>query len=175
VTNGDPESALIIEVPEAEPAVARHRTRLDASAALGVPAHITVLAPFLPRAAIGPDVLAELTRLFAAVRPFRFRLDRTAWFGDEVLWLGPAEPGPFRELTALVYASFPACPPFGGEFEDVVPHLTVGHAAPLADLRAAERAVRAALPVAGHATAVTLLTRGAADGRWARAATLALT
>jgi hypothetical protein len=42
------QSALIIEVPEAEPAVARCREHLDASDALGVPAHITVLAPFMP-------------------------------------------------------------------------------------------------------------------------------
>jgi len=38
-----PQSALIVEVREAEPAVARRRNRLDASAPLGVPAHITVL------------------------------------------------------------------------------------------------------------------------------------
>jgi hypothetical protein len=41
-------SALIIEVPEAEAAVQRHRQRLDANAPLGIPAHITVLAPFMP-------------------------------------------------------------------------------------------------------------------------------
>ena len=35
VTSPTPQSALIIEVPEAEPAVARHRQRLDASAQLG--------------------------------------------------------------------------------------------------------------------------------------------
>ena len=36
-----PHSALIVEVPAAEPAVARHRERLDSSAPLGIPAHIT--------------------------------------------------------------------------------------------------------------------------------------
>ena len=42
------ESALLVAVPAAEPAVAAHRSRLDTSAAVGVPAHITVLYPFLP-------------------------------------------------------------------------------------------------------------------------------
>jgi hypothetical protein len=55
-----PRSALIVEVPAAEPAVARHRERLDSSAPLGVPAHITVLYPFLPPGAIGPAVLGDL-------------------------------------------------------------------------------------------------------------------
>ena len=41
VASPGPLSALIVEVPEAEPAVARYRHRLDASAPLGVPAHIT--------------------------------------------------------------------------------------------------------------------------------------
>jgi hypothetical protein len=40
------ESALLVTVPAAEPAVARHRSRLDTSATVGVPAHITVLYPF---------------------------------------------------------------------------------------------------------------------------------
>ena len=67
VASPGPQSALIIEVPEAEPAVARHRERLDPSAALGIPAHITLLYPFLPPAAVSSPVLAELEPLFGAV------------------------------------------------------------------------------------------------------------
>ena len=73
-----PHSGLIVEIPEAEPGVARHRERLDANALLGVPAHITVLFPFMPPETIGPLALAELEDLFAAVSRFRFQLDRTA-------------------------------------------------------------------------------------------------
>lgn len=43
-----PLSGLMIEVPEAEPAVRHHREHFDASTPLGVPAHITVLFPFMP-------------------------------------------------------------------------------------------------------------------------------
>ena len=42
------ESALIIAVPEAEPLVKALRERFDWSAAQGVPAHITILYPFIP-------------------------------------------------------------------------------------------------------------------------------
>src|ERR1700761_7063123 len=48
----DEQSALLIRVPAAEPAVGAHRARLDASARDGVPAHLTVLYPFLPPAQI---------------------------------------------------------------------------------------------------------------------------
>jgi hypothetical protein len=37
------QSAVLVPVPEAERVVSRHRGRLDAAAALGVPAHVTVL------------------------------------------------------------------------------------------------------------------------------------
>ncbi len=67
-----PRSGLIIEVPEAEPAVHRYRERLDANAPLGIPAHITVLAPFMPPETIDAGTLAGLGRLFAEVSRFRF-------------------------------------------------------------------------------------------------------
>ena len=86
------ESALLVTVPAAEPAVARHRSRLDTSAAVGVPAHITVLYPFLPPELIGADTHATLARLFASVPGFRFTLDQTRWFPDPVLWLAPSDP-----------------------------------------------------------------------------------
>lgn len=174
VTSVGPQSALILEVPEAEPAVARLRERLDASAPLGIPAHFTVLFPFMPPGTIDAAVLAELSQLFGTVSRFRFRLDRTEWFGEEVLWLAPRDPGPFRALTEAVYRAYPAYPPFEGQFADVVPHLTVGIGHPVADLRAAEESVLTHLPIDGHATAVTFMTEQYAGGRWTRAATFAL-
>ena len=45
---GMPESAILVPVPEAGPVVGRLRARLDRSASRGVPAHVTVLYPFVP-------------------------------------------------------------------------------------------------------------------------------
>ena len=95
------QSALLLPVPAAETAVGPHRARLDLSARDGVPAHITVLYPFLPPAEIRPDVLAELSRLFAGAPRFSFTLDRVRWFDESVVWLGPSDESPFRALTAL--------------------------------------------------------------------------
>ena len=42
------QTALVVAVPSAEPVVARLRASYDVAAAYGVPAHVTVLYPFLP-------------------------------------------------------------------------------------------------------------------------------
>jgi 2'-5' RNA ligase len=158
------QSALLLAVPAAEAAVGPHRARLDSSALDGVPAHITVLYPFLPPAEIGPDALARLSRLFAGVPRFAFTLDRVRWFGASVVWLGPSDESPFRALTELAAEAYPGCSPYGGIYEDVVPHLTIGHVGGLAELRAAAESVRPLLPIAAEATEVTLMA-GTEPGR----------
>jgi 2'-5' RNA ligase len=162
------QSGLVVLVPEAEPAVAGHRRILDASARLGVPAHVTVLFPFVPPEMIEPDVVSRLEALCARGEPFDYRFAQTAWFGDEVLWLAPDDPQPFRALTEAVHEAFPAHPPFGGLFEEVIPHLTIGYGPDRTVLRAAEESVAARLPIRGRATEVVLLTQGTAGGRWTR-------
>lgn len=190
MANPGPQSVLIVEVPEAEHAVARYRERFVANARRGVPAHITVLFPFMSPQAIGPAVIAELEHLFAAVSRFRFQLTHTNWFGDEVLWLGPRDPGPFRALTRCVAEAFPVFPPYQGQFGEVesavFPHLTVGKTAetvcrtlnggghPVTELRSAESSVRSHLPIDGEATSVTLMTQASAGGQWTKTAAFAL-
>jgi hypothetical protein len=98
----------------------------------------------------------------------------TAWFDDRVLWLAPDDGGPFRELTRRVWAEFPEHPPFEGAFDDVVPHLTVGHDQPPDVLARAEDEVRTHLPIEGPATEVVLLAQDEPGGRWRRSATLPL-
>jgi 2'-5' RNA ligase len=151
------QSALLLPVPAAEAAVGPHRARLDPSARDGVPAHVTVLYPFLPPAAIGPDVLARLSRLFAGVPRFAFTLDQVRWFDESVVWVGASDESPFRALTELAAQAYPGCPPYGGRYEDVVPHLTIGQGDGLTELRAAAEAVRPLLPIATEATRVTLM------------------
>ena len=170
MSSSGPQSALIIEVPEAEPAVRQHRLHLDASAPLGVPAHITILFPFMPPETIDQAALARLGELFAHVSRFRFVLDRTDWFGDDVLWLGPGDARPFRALTQRVFGAYPAYPPFEGQFDDVVPHLTIGQGQPLNALRSAEVSVQACLPIEASADGVTLMTQQSAGGHWAKIA-----
>lgn len=118
------EAALVVLVPEIEPLVASFRQKYDPSAAQGVPAHITVNYPFVPGTHLSPELDESLHDLFAMYGPFPFRLERLSRFPD-VLYLAPEPDLPFRELTELVSARFPNSPPYGGEFEEVVPHLTI--------------------------------------------------
>jgi 2'-5' RNA ligase len=167
-------SGLVVVVPEAEAAVARHRQTLDDNARLGVPAHVTVLFPFAAPEALDDPTLDRIRAAVAAVPAFPYAFRRTDWFGDEVLWLAPDDPAPFRNLTDRVHAAFPEHPPFAGAFADVVPHLTVGHRRSRPDLEAAEAQLRSTLPVVGRATEVTLLAQDESGGRWTRRATFLL-
>jgi hypothetical protein len=160
IAGADPdwETALLLPVPTAGPAVSRHRARLDEAARDGVPAHITVLYPFLPPAGIGEPLLASPRKLFAGIAAFEFTLDQVGWFGEEVVWLGPRDPAPFTALTALVCAAFPSCPPYGGQSPEVIPHLTIGQAGRPQALRAAVESVHPCLPIKATAAQVSLMT-----------------
>jgi 2'-5' RNA ligase len=157
------ETALIIPVAAAEPVVGAFREQLDLSAPFGVPAHLTVLFPFLEAAQIDQAALAAL---IASHDSFTFTLSRTGWFGQTVLYLAPEPDAPFRALTQAVWQRYPQCPPYGGAYDDVVPHLTIGHDQPLDTLRTAEQTVAAALPIDATATSVRLLGRLDSTSAW---------
>lgn len=167
-------SGLLVEIPEAEPVVADHRAALDANAHLGVPAHVTVLFPFLPPGRLDREVTSTLEALFATRPAFTTRFARTRWFDEDVLWLAPEDPGPFVALTHAVHAAYPGFPPYEGEYDDLAPHLTVAHGHPLVRMLEAERRIRPLLPVAAQVASVTLLTQAAPGTRWTRHARFAL-
>jgi 2'-5' RNA ligase len=141
------QTALIVPVPEAETAVGRFRASLDRAASWGVPAHVTVLYPFLPPKRIDDDVLATLRGIVAGVPRFEVALTHVDWFGDTVVWLAPQPDRPFRHLTADVWQRFPEAPPYAGAHTDVVPHLTIGHDSPRSVLEHAARVVSAHVPI----------------------------
>ena len=153
------ESALVVLAPEAEPIVKAYRDEHDPAAALGVPAHLTVLVPFHPLA-MAPALLARLKQLFAEFAPFDYELRELRRFPG-TLYLAPEPAEPFRRLTRRAAETFPDFPPYGGRYRDIVPHLTVAQMEDEArlDLAAAHfHAVCAAgLPLRLRVEAVTLL------------------
>ena len=122
-----PETALICRVPEAERYIARYRERFDPSARRNVPAHVTILYPFMPPAQVDSGVIDELRAIATAVRCFEYRLAETRRF-PVALYLAPQPEDSFAALTAAVFRAFPDYPPFEGKFATVVPHVTVAHA-----------------------------------------------
>src|SRR6266702_3770165 len=120
------ESAFIVRVPEAEAWVGALRERFDASVKLGVPAHITVLVPFMSPERITEAVLQRVRQALGQVPAFSFKLAKVQRF-PATAYLAPEPAAPFIALTQSLVRSFPEYPPFGGEHESIIPHLTVAH------------------------------------------------
>jgi hypothetical protein len=159
VLAGATETAVLVVVPEAEDAVGQHRAHLDMAASWGVPAHLSVVYPFVPPAEVDDGVLAGLATAVATVPSFECAFRRTEWFGDDVLWLAPEPGDPFRALISAVVAAFPAHLPYGGRYDEPVPHLTVGELrlGSTAELIAAEAAVAGHLPIRARVDRAVLL------------------
>jgi 2'-5' RNA ligase len=135
------ESALLVPVPEAEPCVQKHRFRHDSVALRGVPAHITVLYPFMTPDEISDSVTAAVEQVLEHFPEFPFLLTRLEQFPDGATYLAPEPPAPFVDLTMAIAERFPAYPPYGGAHADVIPHLTVAQTpdAPTDELAEIER------------------------------------
>ena len=85
-----------------------------------------------------------------------------------MLYLPPFPDVMFRHLTECVVNHFPEMPPYGGQFPDIVPHLTVAHAADQSQLEAIEAdfllAAKSRWPIHATIREVTLIEKR--DGRW---------
>jgi len=156
------ESAIVVRVA-VPPVVDRLRRRWDRAAGLAVPAHVTIIYPFMPPAALDSGVRGLLAELAAEHEPFDVRFSAVDQFPG-IVYAVPAPSTPFVRLTEAVVARFPDYPPYGGAFDEIVPHLTVAESAvaPL-DLIAAE--AEAALPFHRRVTKLDVLVQGEGD-RW---------
>ena len=149
------QTGLVAVIHEAEPMVGGWRSRLDPSAAAGVPAHVSVLSPFLPAARIDDEVVDELTDLFGAQPTFHVRFAEFRRHPG-VLYLAPDPDEPFRALTAVLAARWPDALPPGWRAADVKPHLTVAYEQPTPVLDEVEESITTELPIAAAITAVAL-------------------
>ena len=162
-------TALVVVASEAEPVVDPFRRRfLPAAVERGIPAHLTVLFPFVPADHLDEDIVAMLEALYAPLVPFAYQLVSVMSFPG-VAWLAPEPSEPFVDLIARTTAAFPNLPPYGGAHSEPVPHCTVGDAERperldeiVAELRAE---LAPGLPIRCRCAAVTLLEE-LADGTW---------
>ncbi|MBZ5734064.1 2'-5' RNA ligase family protein [Nocardioides sp. TRM66260-LWL] len=120
-------TVLAVTVPALDAFVRARTAHYDASFVSADPAfvhaHVTVLAPWVPRPSAAD--LATIGRIAAAHPAFALRLARIEAFPDGVLHLRPEPDAPLRALTAAVTAAFPDHPPYGGRYPHVDPHLTL--------------------------------------------------
>ncbi|MQY14651.1 hypothetical protein SRB5_48260 [Streptomyces sp. RB5] len=111
------DTALSVYLPVADPLV---RT--------GIPAHVTVLYPFLPLARLTGAVRDELAALVAGHAAFELTLAEFRRYPG-VLYLDPRPADPLRELTRAVRERWPEAVPYRGIFgaAGLEPHLTVAN------------------------------------------------
>jgi len=144
---GTEESGLIIPVPEFESFIRHHRTFNSAVSPEGVPAHLTLLYPFLPPAGC-EEARAAVAGFFADVEPFEFELTKVGWFDERVVFLAPDDPTPFVALTERLVARWTECIPYGGRHGGThVPHLTLGIEGTPAEMASLAEAAERLLPV----------------------------
>lgn len=166
MAHATPTSALVVKAPEAEALVGDLRERFDATAGLGVPAHITILFPFMPPDAVTPATLQRVQAALNAVAAFPYTLESIGRF-EATTYLAPAPAEPFVALTASMTAHFPAFRPYEGLHAGTIPHLTVAHGsvsdAETAEAELAQRLGKFPL-VRAECRSVSLLENS--SGRW---------
>jgi 2'-5' RNA ligase len=144
-----PRTALIVPVPEAAGYY---------NGAPGVPAHVTILFPFVDGDDLDEQAVRDLISRFPA---FDFELDRMERFDGNIPWLHPSPSTPFVDLTAAVAERFPDYPPYEGAFDEVIPHVTITRE----DVQ---------LPIRCRAAEVWLIEEDEASGRWTTRAAVPL-
>jgi 2'-5' RNA ligase len=152
-----------VTVPEAEPVVGDWRLRCTLDAPAGIPAHVTVLFPFVEPDRLG-EVEGRLAEIVAGTPAFDLVFTRTARW-PEILYLEPDPADPFVALTRAIEREWPDQPPYGGAHETIVPHLTVAESedSGLLDRIAAE--VRPRLPIETRVRETRLFVEDH-EGRW---------
>ena len=133
-------SGLVCVIDDPDPAFERLRRIHDPHAALGVPAHVTCLFPFVPPLLIDHAVAEALRDLASDFEAFTVLFPDVGEFPG-VVWLRPEPEEPFRALTRAIVARFPEYPPYEGAFDDPQPHMTLGMDLEPADMARVRSAV----------------------------------
>jgi len=118
------ESVIIVPVLSAEAVVGKWRKKYDPVALHGIPAHVTLLYPFLNPQYLTSDILDKLGDIFFKVHKFSFTLSRIDTFPG-VVYLEPSPRENFVRITGELVKNFPANPAYGGKYPEIHPHLTL--------------------------------------------------
>ncbi len=161
------ETGLIIPVPSFQDFVDTWRPAVDGVPPVGVPAHVTVLYPFLPPT-LAERCIDELGAFFAAWPRFTYSLEEIGWFDDQVVFVRPRPTSSFVDLTNAVEERW-GLPPYRGEIQDPQPHVTIGREGSEAEMRRVAAAASELLPVETQVADQVWLMQGTPDPpHWAQ-------
>ena len=86
-------------------------------------AHITLLCPWV----CSKNVSKELERVAALIgvhSEFELTCSQIQHF-PETIYLAPDDPEPILQLMTTLFNAYPAYPPYGGQHDEIIPHLTI--------------------------------------------------
>jgi hypothetical protein len=118
------ETALVLPLDGLPPALKALRAANDPTVAMGVPPHVTALIPFHPLAQITPAHHAKIAAWAAVTPALTVRFTALGRFPGS-LHLLPETPAPLVEAITGLATLFAECPPYDGQFDEVIPHVTL--------------------------------------------------
>ena len=155
------ESAIVVRI-RVPAAIDRLRRARDRAARRGVPAHVTILYPFVADTELSPGVRRQVAEIAGELRAFEVTFATIGrWPG--VVYLAPEPSSRFAALIDRCAAAFPEHPPYAGTIAEVIPHLTVVEGDDV-DVEEVVEAAMAALPFRAQAAGLEVLVED--DGRW---------
>jgi len=173
-------TAILITVPELAAytdrwrSVSRSTARSHVPLTELIPPHVTVLVPWIAEPADAD--IARLRSAISSFEPFDLSFPAAGQFPNGTAWLRPEPFDRVRSLLQSVIAAFPECPPYGGEFPDVHPHLTISSSAQGGPevVAEAEAALAAEPAPTVRLTELGLWREGVDDGIWRQFGTVPL-
>ncbi len=131
-----------------------------------MPAHVTILYPFLPTEQLTTAVRSELETIVAMNPSFTARFAAVERL-ERLVWLLPFDQAPFLRLTAAIVERWPDCPPYGGMHDEIVAHLTLVETTDASILDTAEGVGQTRIPFECRVGELRLIVATDA-GRWKR-------
>jgi len=121
------ETAIVVPVESAELLLSAAATAFGFDRPPGVPAHVTLLYPFVDAERLVVGHAHEAQRALSYVQPFECSFSSIGRFDDPpvAIYLEPKPVEQFSAMIDAVTAAFPKFPPYGGTVDEVIPHLTV--------------------------------------------------
>jgi 2'-5' RNA ligase len=152
-------TAIVVPFPDVEAVVGGHRRALTTDGTDGMPAHVTLIYPFMDADRLGDQAIGEVGAVLGPFSQFDVTFARFGRFAavPPVLYLEPEPAEELREMIADLAREFPAFPPFGGIHEAVVPHLTIAQTEDGTAMTAAQDDVAHHLPIRTRVAEVALM------------------
>ena len=161
------ESAIILPFPELSPMVDVWRTASVDVAEKGVPPHITLLYPWRSGAVSRADIDLVVQACQKTAR-FIVLFNCVDYFSGGAVYLGLEDNRDVLALMQSIWQVFPESPPYAGQHDGSIPHLTIAQTNPASvsvDSGEISQALEAELPVTANVDHVAIISQDS-NGWW---------